>query len=97
MHWTRPARAATTALLGLGLLVPGHPAPLAPAAYVEAYPVTAARLRAAGPPYDGWPADGRHFLVFDPRDPGQHHHGQRGAADAHVVGAADLGDPDPAG
>jgi pimeloyl-ACP methyl ester carboxylesterase len=70
MHWTRSARAATTMLLGLGLLVPGRPVPMTPTAYVEAYPATAARLRAAGPPYEGWAADGRQFLVFDPRGDG---------------------------
>jgi hypothetical protein len=70
MHWTRPARAALTALLGLGLLVPDRPGPVAPAAYVEAYPAVAALLRTAGPPYDRWAADGRRFLVFDPRGDG---------------------------
>ncbi|MFG2056038.1 alpha/beta hydrolase [Micromonospora sp. NPDC048930] len=70
MHWTRPARAALAALLGFGLLVPGGPGKVAPAAYLEAYPATAARLRAAGPPYDGWAAAGRQFLAFEPRGDG---------------------------
>ncbi|MCW3840874.1 alpha/beta hydrolase family protein [Micromonospora yasonensis] len=70
MHWTRPARVALIALLGLGLLVPDRPGQVAPAAYVEAYPAMDARLRAAGPPYDGWVADGRRFLAFDPRGDG---------------------------
>ncbi|MCW3819368.1 alpha/beta hydrolase family protein [Micromonospora sp. DR5-3] len=70
MHWTRPARAAATALLGLGLLAPDRPGPVAPAAYVEAYPAVAAQLRAGGPPYDRWAADGRQFLAFDPRGDG---------------------------
>ncbi|MFU8875099.1 alpha/beta hydrolase [Micromonospora sp. SL4-19] len=70
MHWIPPVRVALTALLGLGLLVPDRPAPVAPAAYVEAYPMVAARLRAAGPPYDGWVTAGRRFLVFDPRGDG---------------------------
>ncbi|OKI50286.1 alpha/beta hydrolase [Micromonospora sp. CB01531] len=70
MHWTRPARVAATALLGLGLLAPGRPGPTAPTAYVEAYPTVAAQLRAGGPPYDRWAADGRRFLVFDPRGDG---------------------------
>ncbi|MEU3456781.1 alpha/beta hydrolase [Micromonospora sp. NPDC006766] len=68
MHWNRPVRAALTVLLGLGLLLPDRPVPVAAAAYVEAYPLVAARLRAAGPPYGGWAAAGRRFLVFDPRD-----------------------------
>ncbi|MEU8264399.1 alpha/beta hydrolase [Micromonospora sp. NPDC048999] len=68
MHWNRPARATLTVLLGLGLLLPDCPVPMAPAAYVEAYPLVAARLRTAGPPYDGWASAGRRFLVFDPRD-----------------------------
>lgn len=71
MHWTRPARAAAAALLGLGLLAPARPGPPAPAAYVEAYPAVAARMRASGPPYDRWAADGRRFLVFDPRGDGR--------------------------
>ncbi|MFD2765996.1 alpha/beta hydrolase [Micromonospora eburnea] len=70
MHWTRPARAALAVLLGLGLLLPDRPAAPAPAAYVEAYPLVAARLRAAGPPYEGWAATGRRFLVFEPHGDG---------------------------
>ncbi|MFI7430588.1 alpha/beta hydrolase [Micromonospora sp. NPDC049836] len=70
MHWIRPARMALAALLGFGLLVPARPGPLAPVAYLEAYPTVDARLRAAGPPYDGWAAAGRRFLAFEPRGDG---------------------------
>ncbi|MEU7762537.1 MULTISPECIES: alpha/beta hydrolase family protein [Micromonospora] len=66
MSWKRPGRLAVTTLLGLGLLVPDQPVATAAPGYVEAYPVSAARMREAGPPYAGWVADGRRFLSFDP-------------------------------
>ncbi|RKN14321.1 hypothetical protein D7147_29015 [Micromonospora musae] len=70
MRWTDPTRAALAVLLGAGLLL-GRPAPGTAAGFVEAYPVTAAAMRAAGPPYADWAAQGRRFLVFDPRGDGR--------------------------
>ncbi|MGS2615438.1 alpha/beta hydrolase [Micromonospora sp. LZ34] len=61
---------ALAGLLGAGVVLPGRPAPVAPAGFVEEYPATAAALRAAGPPYAGWPDRGRRFLAFDPRGDG---------------------------
>ncbi|MEU6204199.1 alpha/beta hydrolase [Micromonospora musae] len=70
MRWTDPTRAALAVLLGAGLLL-GRPEPGTAAGFVEAYPVTAAAMRAAGPPYADWAAQGRRFLVFDPRGDGR--------------------------
>ncbi|TYC01431.1 hypothetical protein FXF53_11765 [Micromonospora sp. WP24] len=70
MRWTDPTRAALAVLLGAGLLV-GRPEPGTAAGFVEAYPVTAAAMRAAGPPYADWAAQGRRFLLFDPRGDGR--------------------------
>ncbi|RLP79923.1 hypothetical protein EAD89_29225 [Micromonospora sp. BL4] len=64
-------RLALTALLGVNLVLPTRPDPVAAAGFVEAYPVTAAAMRAAGPPYADWAADGRRFLTFDPRGDGR--------------------------
>lgn len=61
---------ALAGLLGAGVVLPARPAPVAPDRFVEAYPATAAALRAAGPPYAGWPDRGRRFLAFDPRGDG---------------------------
>ncbi|MEV1333587.1 alpha/beta hydrolase [Micromonospora costi] len=71
MHWRGPTRVAVAALLGTGLVLPGRPEPVAAAGFVEAYPVTAAAMRAAGPPYADWAAQGRRFLLFDPRGDGR--------------------------
>ncbi|SCG69136.1 alpha/beta hydrolase [Micromonospora humi] len=65
MRWIRIGRTAAAVLLGLGLLVPDRQVAVAAPSYVEAYPVTAARMRAAGAPYAGWAAAGRRFLAFD--------------------------------
>ncbi|MFG1652598.1 alpha/beta hydrolase [Micromonospora sp. NPDC049275] len=65
------ARFALSALLGVNLVLPSRPEPVAAARFVEAYPVSAAAMRAAGPPYADWAADGRRFLVFDPRGDGR--------------------------
>ncbi|MEV6368921.1 alpha/beta hydrolase [Micromonospora musae] len=70
MRWTDPTRAALAVLLSAGLLV-GRPEPGTAAGFVEAYPVTAAAMRAAGPPYADWAAQGRRFLLFDPRGDGR--------------------------
>ncbi|MER7457448.1 alpha/beta hydrolase [Micromonospora sp. NPDC126480] len=65
MRWTGVARFAVATGLGTGLVLPARPDPAPVAAYVEAYPVTAAAMRAAGPPYERWARQGRRFLVFD--------------------------------
>jgi hypothetical protein len=65
------ARVALSALLGVNLILPSGPEPAAAAGFVEAYPVTAAAMRAAGPPYADWVADGRWFLIFDARGDGR--------------------------
>ncbi|MCX5066142.1 alpha/beta hydrolase family protein [Micromonospora lupini] len=65
------ARFALSALLGVNLVLPTRPEPVAAAGFVEAYPVSAAAMRAAGPPYADWAADGRRFLTFDPRGDGR--------------------------
>ncbi|PWR08917.1 hypothetical protein DKT68_14020, partial [Micromonospora acroterricola] len=65
------SRLALAALLGVNLVLPTRPEPVVAAGFVEAYPVTAAAMRAAGPPYAGWAADGRRFLTFDPRGDGR--------------------------
>ncbi|MEV6374979.1 alpha/beta hydrolase [Micromonospora musae] len=70
MRRTDPTRAALAVLLGAGLLL-GRPEPGTAAGFVEAYPVTAAAMRAAGPPYADWAAQGRRFLLFDPRGDGR--------------------------
>ncbi|MET7749227.1 alpha/beta hydrolase [Micromonospora sp. NPDC005367] len=70
MRWTVPTRAALAVLLGTGVVV-SRPAPVTAAGFVEAYPVTAAAMRAAGPPYADWTAEGRRFLLFDPRGDGR--------------------------
>ncbi|MFG2050314.1 alpha/beta hydrolase [Micromonospora sp. NPDC048935] len=64
-------RVALAALLGVNLVLPTRPEPVAATGFVEAYPVTAAAMRAAGPPYADWAADGRRFLSFDPRGDGR--------------------------
>lgn len=64
-------RLALAALLGVNLVLPTRPEPVAAAGFVEAYPVTAAAMRAAGPPYADWAAGGRRFLTFDPRGDGR--------------------------
>ncbi|WBB67474.1 alpha/beta hydrolase [Micromonospora sp. WMMD812] len=71
MHWRAPARATLAALLGVGLVLPARPEPVTAAGFVEAYPATAAAMRAAGPPYADWAADGRRFLLFDPHGDGR--------------------------
>ncbi|MGK5741675.1 alpha/beta hydrolase [Micromonospora sp. URMC 103] len=71
MHWHGPARTALAALLGAGLVLPGPPEPVGAAGFVEAYPVTAAAMRAAGPPYAEWAAQGRRFLLFDTHGDGR--------------------------
>ncbi|MEV6813062.1 alpha/beta hydrolase [Micromonospora sp. NPDC051296] len=59
-------------LLGAGLVAPPTGAPAGvPAGFVEAYPVTAAAMGAAGPPYAGWASGGRRFLAFDARGDGR--------------------------
>lgn len=65
------SRVAVAALLGVNLVLPTRPEPVAAAGFVEAYPVMAAAMRAAGPPYADWAADGRRFLTFDPRGDGR--------------------------
>lgn len=65
------ARVALGALLGVNLVLPGPPEPVPQVGFVEAYPQTAAAMRAAGPPYADWAADGRRFLAFDPRGDGR--------------------------
>ncbi|MBM0235186.1 hypothetical protein JNW91_27345 [Micromonospora sp. STR1_7] len=65
------SRAALGALLGVNLVLPAPPGPVGAAGFVEAYPVTAAAMRAAGRPYADWAADGRRFLLFDPRGDGR--------------------------
>ncbi|MCO1599423.1 alpha/beta hydrolase family protein [Micromonospora sp. RHAY321] len=64
-------RLALAVLLGVNLVLPGRAEPAAAAGFVEAYPVTAAAMRAAGPPYADWVAVGRRFLRFDPRGDGR--------------------------
>ncbi|MEW2432349.1 alpha/beta hydrolase [Micromonospora sp. NPDC047644] len=65
------SRAAVAALLGVSLVLPTRPEPATAVGFVEAYPVTAATMRAAGPPYADWAADGRRFLLFDERGDGR--------------------------
>ncbi|MGI5519738.1 alpha/beta hydrolase [Micromonospora sp. CA-259024] len=65
------SRVALAALLGVNLVLPTRPEPVAAAGLVEAYPGTTAAMRAAGPPYADWAADGRRFLMFDPRGDGR--------------------------
>ncbi|MEU8332121.1 alpha/beta hydrolase [Micromonospora sp. NPDC048839] len=65
------SRVALAALLGVNLVLPTRPEPVAASGFVEAYPVTAAAMRAAGPPYADWVADGRRFLSFDRRGDGR--------------------------
>ncbi|MEU7803263.1 alpha/beta hydrolase [Micromonospora arborensis] len=65
------SRLAMAALLGVNLVLPTRVEPVAAAGFVEAYPVTEAAMRAAGPPYADWAADGRRFLMFDPRGDGR--------------------------
>ncbi|MEU8184494.1 alpha/beta hydrolase [Micromonospora sp. NPDC049047] len=65
------SRLALAALLGVNLVLPTRPEPVAAAGFVEAYPVMAAAMRAAGPPYADWAADGRRFLLFDARGDGR--------------------------
>ncbi|MFF4875586.1 alpha/beta hydrolase [Micromonospora sp. NPDC000668] len=65
------SRLALAALLGVNLVLPTRAEPAAAAGFVEAYPVTAAAMRAAGPPYADWVAGGRRFLTFDPRGDGR--------------------------
>jgi pimeloyl-ACP methyl ester carboxylesterase len=64
-------RLALAALLGVNLVLPARPEPVAAAGLVEAYPVTASAMRAAGLPYADWVASGRRFLAFDPRGDGR--------------------------
>ncbi|MFC3500217.1 alpha/beta hydrolase [Micromonospora krabiensis] len=71
MHRTRATRAALAVLLGVGLVLPTPPEPVTAAGFVEAYPATAAAMRAAGPPYADWVGAGRRFLLFDPRGDGR--------------------------
>lgn len=71
MRWSPPTRTALAVLLGAGLVLPGRPEPVAAAAYVDAYPLTAAAMRAAGPPYADWAARGRRFLLFDTHGDGR--------------------------
>ncbi|MFI0795251.1 alpha/beta hydrolase [Micromonospora rubida] len=70
MRFKDVTRFALPALLGIGLVAPAGAGPVAAAAFVEAYPGTAAAMRAAGAPYAGWAATGRRFLTFDPRGDG---------------------------
>ncbi|MDG4757132.1 alpha/beta hydrolase [Micromonospora sp. WMMD710] len=65
------SRLALGALLGVNLILPAPPGPVAAPGFVEAYPVTAAAMRAAGPPYADWVAGGRRFLLFDRRGDGR--------------------------
>ncbi|WP_220091076.1 alpha/beta hydrolase, partial [Micromonospora saelicesensis] len=65
------SRVAMAALLGVNLVLPTRPEPATAAGFVEAYPVMAAAMRAAGPPYADWAADGRRFLLFDERGDGR--------------------------
>ncbi|MFF5056254.1 alpha/beta hydrolase [Micromonospora sp. NPDC000663] len=65
------SRVAVAALLGVNLVLPTRSEPVAAVGFVEAYPVTAAAMRAAGPPYADWAADGRRFLLFDERGDGR--------------------------
>ncbi|MEU7611259.1 alpha/beta hydrolase [Micromonospora sp. NPDC049204] len=65
------SRVALAAVLGVNLVLPTRPEPVAASGFVEAYPVTAAAMRAAGPPYADWAADGRRFLSFDRRGDGR--------------------------
>ncbi|MEU1590322.1 alpha/beta hydrolase [Micromonospora sp. NPDC005710] len=65
------SRVATAVLLGVNLVLPTRSEPATAAGFVEAYPVTAATMRAAGPPYADWAADGRRFLLFDARGDGR--------------------------
>ncbi len=65
-------RMGLATVLGAGLVAPpAASAGGAPAGFVEAYPATAAAMQAAGPPYAGWAAEGRRFLVFDPHGDGR--------------------------
>ncbi|WP_410813600.1 alpha/beta hydrolase [Micromonospora sp. 067-2] len=65
------SRWAVAALLGVNLVLPTRPEPVAAAGFVEAYPVMATAMLAAGPPYADWAAGGRRFLLFDPRGDGR--------------------------
>ncbi|MEH1169367.1 alpha/beta hydrolase [Micromonospora sp. CPCC 205539] len=65
------SRLAMATLLGANLILPTRPEPVAAVGFVEAYPATAAAMRAAGPPYADWVAGGRRFLAFDPRGDGR--------------------------
>ncbi|MGC4747686.1 alpha/beta hydrolase [Micromonospora sp. DT201] len=65
------SRVALAALLGVNLVLPTRTEPVAATGFVEAYPVTAAAMLAAGPPYADWAADGRRFLMFDTRGDGR--------------------------
>ncbi|MEV0215079.1 alpha/beta hydrolase [Micromonospora sp. NPDC050695] len=65
------SRLALGALLGVNLILPAPPGLVAAPGFVEAYPVTAAAMRAAGPPYADWVAGGRRFLLFDRRGDGR--------------------------
>ncbi|GLZ62193.1 hypothetical protein Misp05_57690 [Micromonospora sp. NBRC 107095] len=62
---------AMAALLGVNLVLPIPAGPATAAGFVEAYPMMAAAMRAAGPPYADWAADGRRFLLFDARGDGR--------------------------
>ncbi|WP_285797184.1 alpha/beta hydrolase [Micromonospora sp. NBRC 107095] len=65
------SRLAMAALLGVNLVLPIPAGPATAAGFVEAYPMMAAAMRAAGPPYADWAADGRRFLLFDARGDGR--------------------------
>ncbi|MBM0280156.1 alpha/beta hydrolase, partial [Micromonospora tarensis] len=65
------SRVAVAALLGVNLVLPTRSEPTTATGFVEAYPVVAAAMRAAGPPYADWAADGRRFLLFDRRGDGR--------------------------
>ncbi|MDG4811285.1 alpha/beta hydrolase [Micromonospora sp. WMMD1120] len=64
-------RLAVATLLGVNLVLPIRTEPTPTAGFVEAYPMVAAAMRAAGPPYADWAADGRRFLLFDTRGDGR--------------------------
>ncbi len=64
-------RVGLAALLGAGLVAPPAGTPVGvPAGFVEAYPMTAGAMAAAGSPYAGWAGQGRRFLAFDARGDG---------------------------
>ncbi|MFC4017642.1 alpha/beta hydrolase [Micromonospora sp. GCM10011542] len=71
MRRRRASRLALAALLGVNLVLPARPEPVGTAGLAEAYPLTAAAMRAAGAPYADWVASGRRFLAFDPRGDGR--------------------------